>query len=200
MLVDGVKNGWNGLAHSKNLRSTRCYRDPIHTLDGTTHPPPPVRVEISSRRPCGNSRFKRCSVGFSGFRVVKSTRSGTAEKICFSRRHVCTMYLSCVFPRETDRFSVPSFERRRGMKPLSQPTTLVDVFPCTRGCVPDSLFFSLPLFISLPPCLFLSFSLFFLLSCERMDAKGGCKYLRPLERVSEMFAKNLAFPILKGPL
>lgn len=173
MLVDGVKNGWNGLAHSKNLRSTRCYRDPIHILDGTTHPPPPVRVEISSRRPCGNSRFKRCSVGFSGFRVVKSTRSGTAVKICFSRRHVCTMYLSCVFPRETDRFSVPSFERRRGMKPLSQPTTLVDVFPCTRGCVPDSLFF---LSLSLSRCLLVSFSpslCFFFSRAKEWTRKGG---------------------------
>lgn len=122
--------------------------------------------------------------GFSGFRVVKSsgTRSGTAVKICFSATRV---YLYVVrvsppaapapAPAETDRFSL-SFERRRGMKPLSQPTTLVDVFfPCTRGCVPDSLFsLSLHLFISLPLCLFFSPSFFPpFCSCERMGAKEG---------------------------
>lgn len=121
-------------------------------------------------------------------------------------------------PAETDRFS-PSFERRRGMKPLSQPTTLVDVFPCTRGCVPDSLFsfslsLSLHLFISLP--LRLSLCLFSLLPSFRLSARakewprrgyGGaksgtnifdCSCVRECEwrRVCE----NLVFPILKGSL
>lgn len=64
------------------------------------------------------------------------------------------------------------------MKPLSQPTTLVDVFPCTRGCVPDSLFsFSLPLhlFISLPLCLFFSLLPSFRLSARAKEwtQKGG---------------------------
>lgn len=61
------------------------------------------------------------------------------------------------------------------MKPLSQPTTLVDVFPCTRGCVPDSLFsfslsLSLHLFISLP--LRLSLCLFSLLPSFRLSARA----------------------------
>lgn len=60
------------------------------------------------------------------------------------------------------------------MKPLSQPTTLVDVFPCTRGCVPDSLFsFSLSLSISLSRCLFVFFSLSFLLSAFLLVRKNG---------------------------
>lgn len=112
---------------------------------------------------------------------------------------MCTVYLvvrvSPPAAAETDRFS-PSFERRRGMKPLSQPTTLVDVFPCTRGCVPDSLFsFSLPLhlFISLPLCLFFSLLPSFRLSARAKEwtqkgGRRGCKvrdkYLRLLASVS----------------
>lgn len=57
---------------------------------------------------------------------------------------------------------------------MSQPTTLVDVFPCTRGCVPDSLFsFSLSLSISLSRCLFVFFSLSFLLSAFLLVRKNG---------------------------
>lgn len=57
------------------------------------------------------------------------------------------------------------------MKPSSQPTTLVDVFPCTRGCVPDSLFF-------LSPSLYLasSFSLslcFFFSRAKEWTRIGG---------------------------
>lgn len=105
----------------------------------------------------------------SDFRDFESlNRRDSCENLFFSATRV---YLSCVFPRETDRFSVPSFERRRGMKPSSQPTTLVDVFPCTRGCVPDSLFF-------LSPSLYLasSFSLslcFFFSRAKEWTRIGG---------------------------
>lgn len=102
-------------------------------------------------------------------------------------------------PAETDRFS-PSFERRRGMKPLSQPTTLVDVFPCTRGCVPDSLF-SFSLFISLSRCLFVSlfvFFLSFLLSAFLLVRKNGREGDTGVQSPGQISSTARAFASVSG--
>lgn len=100
--------------------------------------------------------------------VVKSRGHGAEQlwKFVFQRReraHVCAC-LSRVFHHREQQKRTPvfsCFERRRGMKPLEPADTLVDVFSCTRGCVPCSAI------LSLAPRLREVGR-----SCERMDTKG----------------------------
>lgn len=107
MLVDGVKK-WieqgPAVTHSKNLRTTRCYREfNSHPRRGMTHAPRPrfrpvhhVVVLITALNDVRSEEWH----GFSGFRVVKSsgTRSGTAVKICFSATRVY-LYVVRVSPQ-----------------------------------------------------------------------------------------------------
>lgn len=105
-------------------------------------------------------------------------------------------------PAETDRFS-PSFERRRGMKPLSQPTTLVDVFR-VQGVVSLTRYFlspSLSLFISLSRCLFDSlfvFFLSFLLSAFLLVRKNGREGDTGVQSPGQISSTARAFASVSG--